>query len=427
MKIAMVSEHASPLATVGGADAGGQNVHVAALSLALAAQGHEVTVYTRRECPFQPEETAFAPGVTVVHVPAGPAKVMAKDDLLPWMPEFGRWLARRWKTDPPDVAHSHFWMSGLATLAAARDTSVPVVHTFHALGTVKRRHQGKADTSPRERIQAEAAVACQVDAVIATCADEVTELGRIRMPKRSVRVVPCGVDLSAFTPSGPRMDLHPGPVLLAIGRPVPRKGVETTIQALSQVPGATLVVAGGDVTDPEVTRLARVAGRYGVADRVRFLGKVDRASVPSLMRSADIVVSVPWYEPFGIVPLEAMACGVPVVASAVGGHLDTVVPGVTGLLVPPRQSSLLARALRRLLADPFLLAAYGIAAADRARSRYDWNRIAAQTAAVYTDVLTAYRGGRERAGAYPETETDVLASYRGGRERAGARLETGVA
>jgi glycosyltransferase involved in cell wall biosynthesis len=403
MKIAMVSEHASPLATVGGADAGGQNVHVAALSLALAAQGHEVTVYTRRECPFQPEETAFAPGVTVVHVPAGPAMIMPKDDLLPWMPDFSRWLARRWKADPPDIAHSHFWMSGLAALAAARDVSVPIVHTFHALGTVKRRHQGQADTSPRERIKAEAVVACQVDAVIATCTDEVIELGRMRMPRHSMRIVPCGVDLDVFTPVGPRMDLGPGPILLAIGRPVPRKGVETTIRALSQVPGATLVVAGGDVTDPEVTRLAQVAGRYGVAERVRFLGKVSRESVPSLMRSADIVVSVPWYEPFGIVPLEAMACGVPVVASAVGGHLDTVVPGVTGLLVPPRQASLLGRALRRLLADPFLLAAYGIAAADRARSRYDWNRVAAQSTAVYADVLAAHRGGRGTAGVRLET------------------------
>ncbi|MGW0072521.1 glycosyltransferase, partial [Streptosporangium sandarakinum] len=164
MKIAMVSEHASPLATVGGADAGGQNVHVAALSRALAERGHDVTVYTRRECSFQPSEVAFAPGVTVVHVPAGPAVTLPKDDLLAWMPDFGRWLARRWDAAPPDVAHSHFWMSGLASLAAARDTAVPIVHTFHALGAVKRRHQGKADTSPRERVGAETLVARQADA-----------------------------------------------------------------------------------------------------------------------------------------------------------------------------------------------------------------------------------------------------------------------
>ncbi|WP_436760252.1 glycosyltransferase [Streptosporangium sp. V21-05] len=401
MKIAMVSEHASPLATVGGADAGGQNVHVAALSLALAARGHEVTVYTRRECPSQPEETSFAPGVTVVHVPAGPAMTLAKDDLLPWIPDFGRWLARRWRDAPPNMVHSHFWMSGLAALAAARDAAVPIVHTFHALGTVKRRHQGRADSSPPERLKIEAMVASQVDAVVATCADEVAELRGMRVPRSRTRVVPCGVDVGSFTPSGPRRDLGPGPVLLAIGRPVRRKGVDTTIHALSRIPGATLVVAGGDLDDPEAGRLSRVAARCGVADRVRFLGRVGRESVPTLMRSADVVVSMPWYEPFGIVPLEAMACGVPVVASAVGGHLDTVVPEVTGLLVPPREPHALGGALRRLLTAPSLLAAYGAAAAARARSRYDWHRIAAQTSAVYAEVLSSRVPARRAADAHP--------------------------
>ncbi|MDP9865663.1 MULTISPECIES: glycosyltransferase [Streptosporangium] len=403
MKIAMVSEHASPLATVGGADAGGQNVHVAALSRALGARGHEVTVYTRRETTAQPEEVRFAPGVTVVHVPVGPAETMAKDDLLPWMPDFGRWLARRWHATPPDLAHSHFWMSGLATLAAAQDTAVPTVHTFHALGTVKRRHQGPADTSPRERVGTEKLIARQVDAVIATCADEVAELGRMRAPGVRTRIVPCGVDLDAFTPTGPRMDLGPGPVLLAVGRAVPRKGVETTIRALRHVPDATLVVAGGSPGEPEPARLARIAGMYGVADRVRFLGRVARQDVPALMRAVDVVVSVPWYEPFGIVPLEAMACGVPVVASAVGGHLDTVVPGVTGLLVPPRKPAALGRALRELLADPFRRTAYGVAAAGRARSRYGWGRVADQTVAVYTDVLTSRGRSLGMTGACPGT------------------------
>ncbi|MGV9328570.1 glycosyltransferase [Streptosporangium sandarakinum] len=404
MKIAMVSEHASPLATVGGADAGGQNVHVAALSRALAERGHDVTVYTRRECPFQPAEVAFAPGVTVVHVPAGPAVTLPKDDLLAWMPDFGRWLARRWDAAPPDVAHSHFWMSGLASLAAARDTAVPIVHTFHALGAVKRRHQGKADTSPRERVGAETLVARQADAVIATCADEVAELVRMRTPERAVRVIPCGVDLAAFTPDGPAADLGPrppGPVLLAIGRAVPRKGVETTIRALRHVPDATLVVAGGSPGEPEPARLMRIARMYGVADRVRFIGRVAREDVPALMREADAVVSVPWYEPFGIVPLEAMACGTPVVASAVGGHLDTVVPGVTGLLVPPRDVAALGQALRELLADPARLGAYGAAAAARARSGYGWDEVAGRTAAVYAEVLASQ--GPRTAGVFRGT------------------------
>ncbi|MFF4992573.1 glycosyltransferase [Streptosporangium saharense] len=392
MRIAMVSEHASPLATIGGTDAGGQNVHVAALSRALAARGHEVVVYTRRQSPDQPEQVRLAPGVTVVHVPAGPPVVLPKDDLLAWMPDFGRWLARHWRTAPPDVAHSHFWMSGLATLAAARDTGVAVAHTFHALGTVKRRHQGAADTSPRERVGAETLVARQADVVVATCADEVSELRRMRLSGHTVRVVPCGVDTDVFTPRGPRTDLGEGPVLLALGRAVPRKGVETTIRALRYVPDARLVVAGGAPGEPELGRLARVAGMYGVADRIRFLGQVSRQDVPALVRGADVLVSVPWYEPFGIVPLEAMACGVPVVASAVGGHLDTVVPGVTGLLVPPRAPEVLGRALRDLLASPSLLTSYGTAAAERARAHYGWDRVASRTEAVYDEVLAARTG-----------------------------------
>ncbi|MGC5010803.1 glycosyltransferase [Streptosporangium sp. DT93] len=420
MRVAIVSEHASPLATVGGADAGGQNVHVAALSLALAGRGHEVTVYTRRESPSQAEETVLAPGVTVVHVPAGPAVVLPKDDLLPWIPDFGRWLARRWRSRaqaPPDIVHSHFWMSGLAALAAARDAGIPVVHTFHALGTVKRRHQGAADTSPRERVGVETMVARHADAIVATCSDEVEELRGMGVPAHRTRVVPCGVDVRAFTPAGPRADLGAGPTLLSIGRPVPRKGVETTIRALAGVPGATLVVAGGDRDDAETGRLARVAAGCGVDGRVRFLGGVARERVPGLMRAADIVVTVPWYEPFGIVPLEAMACGVPVVASAVGGHLDTVLPGVTGALVPPREPYTLGGTLRRLLAAPGLLDAYGAAAAVRAREHYDWDGVAARTSAVYAEVLSHRASGRRST---DRPATDRRASEHSPSERHGA-------
>src|SRR6478735_9604048 len=159
MRIAMVSEHASPLAVLGGVDAGGQNVHVAALAVALAALRHEVTVYTRRDATDLPERVVMAPGVEVVHVPAGPPTAVPKDDLLPWMADFGAWLAADWRRHgQPDVVHAHFWMSGLAALQAAADTGVPVAQTFHALGSVKRRHQREKDTSPTGRVAAEATI-----------------------------------------------------------------------------------------------------------------------------------------------------------------------------------------------------------------------------------------------------------------------------
>jgi len=397
MRIAMVSEHANPLAVVGGVDAGGQNVHVAALARALAAQGHEVVVHTRRDDPTVLRRVKMCEGVVVDHVPAGPPAAVPKDDLLPYMGAFGSELARAWSAEPPDVVHAHFWMSGLAALVGARELDVPVVQTFHALGTVKRRHQGDADTSPPERLRLEAAVARQVDRIIATCSDEVDELARMRVPRSSVDVVPCGVDLRLFTDRGPV--LPRGGCrrrLLTIGRLVERKGVQTVIEALAGLQDTELLVAGGPTpdrldTDPDVRRLRAVADRHGVADRVHFLGRVLREDVPPLLRSADVLVTVPWYEPFGITPLEAMACGTPVVASAVGGLTDTVVDGMTGLLVPPRQPAAVAAALHRLLADETLLQGVSMAAADRARSRYGWGRVAIETSRAYERVAEERR------------------------------------
>lgn len=391
MKIAMVSDHASPLAAVGDVDAGGQNVHVASLSAALADLGHEVTVYTRRDAPHLSRRVTMCPGVVVEHVPAGPAAPVPKDHLLPYMSEFGAYLAWRWADDPPDVAHAHFWMSGLAALQAAARADVPVLQTYHALGSVKHRHNKSKDTSPSSRMRMEAAIGRTCARVLATCSDEVFELGRMGVDRQRVSVVPCGVNTEEFTPRGPAARRGEHPRLLSVGRLVERKGIETAIRALPHVPDAELVVAGGPQRrrlshDPEASRLRRIARECEVGARVRFLGSVPRTEMPQLLRSADLAVCVPWYEPFGIVPLEAMACGVPVVASAVGGLTDTVVSGVTGEHVPSRRSDALAAALRRLLADPLRREAYGIAGADRVRARYSWRRVAAETAAVYGDV-----------------------------------------
>lgn len=385
----MVSEHASPLAVLGGEDAGGQNVHVAALAGVLARNGHEVAVYTRRDDPALAASVPLAPGVMVEHVPAGPAAPLPKDRLPEHMPAFAAWLAERWAADPPDVVHAHFWMSGAAALRAAR-SGIPVVQTFHALGSTKRRHQAAADTSPPQRIRTEAAIGRSANAIIATCTDEVRELAGYGVRPSRVYVVPCGVDTARFRP-GP--GTLPGPAsegrrLLTLGRLVPRKGVDTVIAALAHLPGAQLIVAGGPDAgqlgqDPEVGRLRAVAAQAGVADRVTFTGRVRHQEVPALLRSADVVVCDPWYEPFGIVPLEAMACGTAVVASAVGGHLDTVKDGITGLLVPPRNPRALADRVGLLLAKPRLRAAIGAAGIRQARERYCWDRIGDQTETVY--------------------------------------------
>ncbi|SEL96865.1 glycosyltransferase [Nonomuraea pusilla] len=383
MKVDLISEHADPLAAIGGVDSGGQNVHVAALAVELARRGHTVRVHTRRWSPMQPDRVAVAPGVSVEYVKAGPAAPVPKDELPPYMPEFTERLAERWSQSPPDVAHAHFWMSGQAALRAAG--GIPVVQTFHALGTVKRRWQGEADTSPAHRLDTEREIGKRADAVLATCSDEVGELVAMGVPEHRVAVVPCGVDLSMFCPEGEVAPRPDGPMVLSIGRMVPRKGVDTLIAAMRQIPGAQLVIAGGSQEDAEAVRLRDLAAAYGMDDRVHIIGSVPRDRVPALMRSAEVVASVPWYEPFGMVPVEAMACGVPVVASAVGGHLDTVAGA--GVLVPPRKPRALARALRLLLDDPARRRAVGEAGARRARERYGWPRVAERTEAVYEQVI----------------------------------------
>lgn len=393
MKIAMVSEHANPLAVLGGVDAGGQNVHVAALATHLCARGHDVTVFTRRD-NTSPRRRLTAPsGYAVDLVPAGPPTDIPKDELLPYMPAFGEYLTERLAMERFDVIHAHFWMSGLAAVSAARKHHIPVVQTYHALGTVKRRQQGDRDSSPAARIALESALCNQVDHVIATCRDEVTELESMGLAPGRVSVVPCGVDVRSASP--PPLPSNERPRLLVLGRLVERKGVGNVVEALAQLPGVELVIAGGPdrdmlSADPQAVRLRELAVALGVSDRVTFVGRVSHDHVPALIRTADVVVAVPWYEPFGIVPLEAMACGRPVVGSAVGGLLDTIVPGVTGELVPPRRPDVLAKALRGLLDDPSRRRSYGAAGFQRACDHYQWAHVAELTDDVYGAVLSKH-------------------------------------
>ncbi|KLO29668.1 glycosyl transferase [Mycolicibacter heraklionensis] len=402
MKIAMISEHASPLAALGGADAGGQNVHVAELSAALARRGHDVDVYTRRDDPDLPERVRTDQGYTVVHVPVGPPRQVPKDELLQFMVAFGRYLDAQWDRERPDIAHAHFWMSGIAAQLAAKRRRVPTIQTFHALGVVKQRHQGQRDTSPAERLRLETHVALEATWVTAGCSDEVFELMRLGRDRLRISVVPCGVDVDRFCPHGPIAARSGRRRIVVVGRFVPRKGIDTVIEALTTVPTAELVIAGGPEraeldTVPEACRLRQLAADLGVAERVSLLGSVAREDMPALLRSADVVACTPWYEPFGIVPLEAMACGVPVVASAVGGMLDTVVHDVTGLLIPPKDPRACANAINAILRDRRAASGFGKAGRERARSRYSWDRVATDTLRVYDRLVPAAAPGRGAA------------------------------
>ncbi|MGX9790241.1 glycosyltransferase [Mycobacterium sp. MMS18-G62] len=387
MKIAIVADVGSSFGVSGGADTGALNVHLAQLSEALVRAGHRVTVYTRRDDPHLPDRVEMAQGYTVMHVSAGPAEHLPETELLAYMGAFAQFLHTQWSADPPDLAHSHSWTSGIATQLAARQLDLPAVQTFNALGCVLRRRGD--DISPPQRLHLEAMLARGATWVAATCTDEVFELARMGRPRARTSVVPCGVNLDLFTSDGPKAPRGTRHRIVSIGRLVPRTGFDVVVRALPLMPVTELViVAGPDKlsldADPEACRLLELATTLGVADRVQLNGPVNREAIPAILRSADVVACTPSYEGRAIVALEAMACGVPVVATAVGGLVDTVVHDVTGLLVPPNRPDRLADAINRLMRDDFLRQCLGAAGRDRARARYSWDQIAADTARIYT-------------------------------------------
>jgi D-inositol-3-phosphate glycosyltransferase len=389
VRIAMISEHASPLGY------GGQHTHVADLSAALAEIGHEVRVYTRRDDPSVADTVTLPSGIRVVHVPAGPPTFVPPDLLLAHMGEFARMLEQEWRRGDwqPDVAHAHFWTSGLAAVTAARQFGIPVVQSFHELGLPSPERSDKPSRSGYER-----ALGRAVDRVVAQSQDEVSGLVRIGVPRARLTVVPAGVDSIRFSPDGPAVERDPQRTrILSVGKLVENKGFGDVIQAMRYVPGAEVVVIGGPSADqlpadPGAAKLRALADKFQVGDRFKLVGRVPARDMPSWYRSADLVVAAPWQEQFEPSALEAMACGVPVIGTTVGGLTETVVDGLTGDLVPPRDPRALGGALRRLVNDKVRRFAYGTAAMDRARQAYSWKRVAAQIGSVYSTVTGLRKG-----------------------------------
>jgi glycosyltransferase involved in cell wall biosynthesis len=364
------------------------------LTSKLAGQGHQVTVYAQKSHPDLPGRAELGGGVQVEHIDAGPAPAGCRpagsdEELLKQVPAFSGPLRSRWQAGRPDVVHALRWTSGLAALAAARDLDIPVVQEFNSLGVTEQRGRtpGSAKAAAA-RIRLEPAIGRSAAAVVATNSAEVADLASLGVHRSAIRVVPWGVDIDTFRPEGPVAKRNGRPRLVTAADLAEREALETLLRALTRVPDAELLVVGGPARaelarDDAYVRLAKFAAAMGVTDRVIFTGKVEHAAMPALFRSADIVVSTCQYEPSGTTSLRAMACGTPVIAPAVGGHIDAVVDGTTGILIPPGRPALLAQRIRLLLAHPMMIEAYGVAAADRARSRYSWDRIAGETLAVY--------------------------------------------
>ncbi len=387
MRIAMVSMTASPL-TAHAADGGGRGIQLEALSRALAARGHEVVVHTRRDRVGLPDQVRLGPGVTVHHVDAGPLRPLAADDVVACMPRFASELAQRWLVQPPHIAHAHGWDSGVVSTQAASVARVPVALTFHTLAALEAGGPMRDAGVSSPRLDVERSLARSIGQVIAASRAEVRELLLMGASPDRLAVVPEGVDTTLFSPRGPEFPrASRRHRLLSLGALTPDGGVDDAIRLIAQVPMAELVVAGGPATerdgDPDVARLRLLAKELEVADRVTFVGAVPQADRPGLIRSADIVVWLPGYELSARVALEAMACGRPIVATAVGALLDVVDDGVTGLLVEPQSPSAAAMAVRRLLGAPGMRDTMSEQARIRAEGTLDWEHVSEAAEQVY--------------------------------------------
>jgi glycosyltransferase involved in cell wall biosynthesis len=401
--IAIVSEHASPLGLVGGVDAGGQNIYVANVARELARLGMQVDVYTRCDDASLARVVDWMPGVRVVHVRAGPQAELPKERLLAHMPAFSAAMHAfvREQKLRYDVVHANFFMSGWVGMRFARRFRTALVTTFHALGRVRRMHQGADDGFSDARFDIEDRLVRESHRIVAECPQDLRDMvEHYNADSSRIEIVPCGFDPRELQPVDRRSAREqlqwPSDAftVLQLGRMVPRKGVDNVIRSIAVLKDrcgcdARLVIAGGNSSDParnrtpELERLARIAHDEGVADRVEFIGRCDRERLRVVYSAADVFVTTPWYEPFGITPVEAMACGRPVVGAAVGGIQDTVVDGRTGYLVPPNDPVALAERLAQLGADPGLGERLGRAGLARARRHFTWERVAAALLDVY--------------------------------------------
>ena len=408
-RIAMLSYHTCPLATLGGKDTGGMNVYVRELTRQLGRMGIHVDVFTRSQDDHVPHvlhELGY--GNRVVHVPAGPENPLPKKELADYIPQFveGIKAFACEKGIQYDLIHSHYWMSGLAAASLSDHWGgTPIVHMFHTLGEMKNRiARSEAEREGEYRINGEKQVLGRVDRVVVATLAELTQLRFLYKgdPNKMV-IIPPGVDVSHFYPISSDeaksfVGLKPEDrMILFVGRIEPLKGVDTLINAMCclQLKDATrpvhLAIIGGDPSaspeqmTAEMARLQKMCNDLGLGQTVVFLGKRDQATLPYYYSAAEVLVMPSHYESFGMVALEAMACGTPVIASEVGGLAYLVRDGETGFTIPAEEPETLCDKLSWLLNDPGLHQRMSEQAAAYARD-YAWDKIAAQIVEVYNSL-----------------------------------------
>ena len=391
-RAAVLSLHTSPLVQPGGGDAGGMNVYVRELVSSLAQAGTDCTVYVRRWSDDLPAVVEVEPGFRVVHVEAG-ATDLAKEDLPGIVDEFTAAVGAHLLTDPADVIHANYWLSGVAGHRLKHELELPLVSTFHTLARVKAE---TGDPEPQARIEAETQVVACSDVITANSVTELHELvTHYGADPSRIEIVPPGVDHAFFSPgsrSGARraLDLGDEPVLLFVGRIQPLKGVDVAVETLHRLErrDARLLIVGGSSGmegDHEVQRIEKLIADLGLADRVTMVPPRPHHVLSTYYRAADLCLVPSRSESFGLVALEAAACGTPVVASDVGGLRTLVDHGRTGLRVSGRNPDHYAAAVRRILDDPALAERLSVRAAEAATA-YTWTSMAARLRRVYDDL-----------------------------------------
>jgi len=410
LRIAMISYHTCPLATLGGKDTGGMNVYVRELTRQLGKMGIHVDVFTRSQDDHVPHvlhELGY--GNRVVHVPAGPEHPIPREELANYIPQFVegiKYFACE-KGIQYDIIHSHYWMSGIAAEALSNAWGgTPIVHMFHTLGEMKNRiARSEAEREGEYRIHGERQVLRRADRVIVATIAELTQLRFLyKADAGKMVVIPPGVDVCHFYPISPDeaklyVGLKPDDrMILYVGRIEPLKGVDTLIQAMSclqwkeQRPVHLAIIGGDPSASPremsaEMARLQKLCDDLCVGQTVVFLGKRDQDKLPYYYSAAELVVMPSHYESFGMVALEAMACGTPVIASEVGGLAYLVRDGETGFTIPDQEPDTLCEKISWLLNDRDLHAAMSQRAVEYAQD-YAWEKIANQIMNVYQELVT---------------------------------------
>lgn len=404
--IALISEHASPLAALGGVDSGGQNVYVGEIARHLTDRGYQVDIFTRWDNREYPRLITWIPGVRIVHIEAGPVEIVEKEQLYDYMPQFTEQMLAFINEEriQYELIHANFWMSAMVAADLKRILRIPFVVTFHALGFIRKMFQGSDDKFPPERTEIEKQIVAEADQIIAECPQDKEDLILYyHAPPEKITIIPCGFNPHEFYPIDPLLarkvlKLNPDEfIVLQLGRIVPRKGIDNVIRAMGKIKQtatpARLIVVGGETDNvdpehnPEIARLQQIADEAGISKQVVFTGRKQRDALKYYYAAADVFITTPWYEPFGITPLESMACGTPVIGSNVGGIKYTVEDGKCGFLVPPNDPDRLAIKIYELLHDESLRAKMREHALRRVNVHFTWSKITDMIAALYERVL----------------------------------------